>query len=80
MNWQLVRNVPPFRDRIIMLYEKRSGTLFFGRLVADLDEQLMLELSTGIIDGGIGFNPETYDYEEVMRRSQSWRWAEFVEP
>ena len=80
MNWQLVRNVPPFRDRIIMLYEKRGGTLFFGRLVADLDEQLMLELSTGIIDGGLGRAPIKYEWSRFCKRHPNIWWAPFIKP
>lgn len=80
MNWQLVRNVPPFRERIILLYEKRVGTLFFGRLKAGTDGQLMLELSTGIIDGGLGRAPIKYEWSEFIKQHPNMWWAPFIKP
>lgn len=76
--WQLCRKVEPPIEKLFMLSKRNPSDLFFAKRIGEKGEKL--QLSTGYFNGGIGSNPETYDYEEVMRRSQSWRWAEFVEP
>ena len=80
MNWQLIRNVPPHRDRIFMLSDKKMTTLFFGELTTDENGKDWLFLSTSIFDGGLGRAPIRYDWAEYCKRHPYMYWSTFVKP
>lgn len=76
MNWQYVKNVEPPRNKIIMLYVKKTGDLLFARI---LDDDMM-EFSSSFYNGGIGLIPHKYSFKEYLKIWPHLMWAPFIKP